>query len=41
MYGKSPCAATDVNKYYFEIDGNLVITKGKFLIFDTFKIINN
>jgi hypothetical protein len=41
MYGKSPCAATDVNKYYFEIDGNLVITKGKFLIFDTLKIINN
>ncbi len=38
MYGKSPCAAIDVNKYYFNIKENISIKKGEFLIFDSFVI---
>ncbi len=38
MYGKSPCAAIGVNKYFFGIKENILIEKGKFLIFEKIKI---
>ena len=41
MYGRSPCAAIGVNKYFFGIKENILIKKGKFLIFEKIKITKN
>ena len=39
MYGKAPCAAIAVNKYFFK-NYKMEIKKDKFLIFDRFVISN-
>ena len=39
MYGKAPCAAIGVNKYFFK-NLKMKIHKDKFLIFDRFVISN-
>ena len=39
MYGPSPCAAIEVNQYYFKMK-NIEIDKGRFLFFDMFFITN-
>ena len=39
MYGSSPCAATEVNQYYFKMQ-KIQIDKGKFLFFDMFFLTN-
>ena len=37
MYGKAPCAAINVNKYFFK-NNEIEISKGKFLIFNKYYI---
>ena len=37
MYGKAPCAAINVNKYFFK-NNEIEISKNKFLIFDKYFI---
>lgn len=39
MYGISPCAAIEVNQFYFEVK-NIEINKGRFLFFNMFYIMN-
>lgn len=41
MYGRSPCAAIEANKYFFGIKNNISIIKDQFLFFESFKIVLN